>query len=276
LRASDYAPSTHDILATSSLPAYAVLTDSKSLYRKVLEELDEVKGELEGRFGEVKAAVGEFRGAELALVYYGPGSSLALSVLEELFRKGARAFVKLGFGALVPLEGPEAFVCVGAMKLDWLLAAPSCAPPAVPSFALTRELAGSLEARNVSYDEGIAISVGAALKSLDPDTKATILSLWKKFGAAVVDIDTAALLAAARFKRMKAASLIVPASSIGEHQAPCVWPEADLDERKGRLHEVLREAAAAAVEALHRLKERSSAEAQARLFSEERRRAPAG
>uniref|UniRef100_A0A7J3ZK31 Nucleoside phosphorylase domain-containing protein n=1 Tax=Fervidicoccus fontis TaxID=683846 RepID=A0A7J3ZK31_9CREN len=261
-----------DVIPLEKLPAHVILTDNKWLFNETLRQLDENPTVSDGEYG-VKVARGLFRGVELAIVYYGMGSSSIVALIEELYRKGVRAVEKVGFGVYATAQSPPARVPIGAVRLDKVTE--NLYPlevPAVPSFSLTSEIVRSLETLNVDHQEDLVISIGAMTRGFDNDLKALVVALWRKLGINVMDLDTATLYLMSYARKIKASSIIIPVIPLGDLQTVGCWINYKVDERRREQVDTYRGIVSAALESIYHFREKAAMEFQAKLLEKRVRR----
>ncbi|MEM4475460.1 MAG: hypothetical protein QW405_03515, partial [Fervidicoccaceae archaeon] len=200
-----------ELVPTEQLAELSLLTDNQWIFDVAVERLDRIREEIEGPYW-IRSAVGTFRGASVVVTRY--GASLLPVLLEELLRKGARVLVKIGLGVYLVQGRPQLVLCVGAARFDRSLDAYySPEAPAIASFKLAIEVAESLEALGVDYEEEVVLSVGAPIRNLEEICRTSASTVIRRLGITTIDVDTAALYLTVRAKKAKAVSLVIPAFS---------------------------------------------------------------
>lgn len=263
-----------EVIPLERLPAHVILTDNKWLFNESLRQLDENPVLSDGEYG-VRVARGLFRGVELAVIYYGMGSSSLITLIEELYRKGVRTIEKVGFGIYATSQNPPTRVSIGAVRLDRI--SENLYPievPAVPSFSLTSEIVRSLETLNIDHQEDLVISIGAMTRNIDDDFKTLIHTLWRKLGITVMDLDTATLYLTSYARRMKASSIVIPVIPLGDLQTIGCWINYKVDERRKEQVNVYRGVISAALESIYHFREKATMEFQAKLLEKRVRKGP--
>jgi uridine phosphorylase len=159
-------------------------------------------------------ATGYFEGARITVSAFGMGAPIATVVMHELAQLGVKRFVRLGTAmSLGAAELGDFVLAHGAIRGESTSA--SYLPvefPAVPDFALTRELDDAVSAMGVPSTSGLYASydgfytemfeTGLGVRPV-ADRYAELV----KWGVIAVDMETSAILVAARALGVAAASL---------------------------------------------------------------------
>ncbi len=239
------------LLEADRLTKYAILTDNPWIYEGIFDLFEEEAKQLRGFYG-VRGVVGKYKDLDIALIGYGVGSSELMMVLEELFRSGVRIVVKIGYGLYIMTERPPARVAVGAIRFD--KTSEGLLPlemPALASFDLVGQVIHAFTDEEIPYEADLVLSTGYPYPHLEEDH---FPSWWRRLGVNVIDTDTATLYIAAYYRRMKAASVIIPVMSSSEILERGSWITYKPSPKEASEHEHL---LSAVLEAIYHSKEKA-------------------
>ena len=149
------------------------------------------------QFGEYTVYSGVFEGERLGLLYHGSGS----------FSGGMRSDLRVG----------DIVVCSGGIREDRVtLDYVPLEYPAIPSRKMVQAEIEACESLGVAYKEGLTLSAGTMYPGSGFETARGVLDqsvldrvhLWKKVGAANVDIETTTVLTMTRLYDMHGGALL--------------------------------------------------------------------
>lgn len=214
----------------------AVLVGDRGRVLLAAEILDDAEVLNEDR--GLTTATGSYRGERITVSAFGMGAPIAAVVLHELAGLGVRRFVRLGTVMTVgETQLGEFVVAHGAVRGE--STSSTYLPleyPAVPDFALTRALEDAVREADLPTRSGLYASydgfytemfeTGVGLTSVD-DRYATL----ERVGIVATDMETSAVLVAARALRVAAASLCL-ASVAGRTNEKMARPERAVAEKQ--------------------------------------------
>lgn len=158
---------------------------------------------------------------DFVFVYiFGVGAPHAVIVLEELIALGITEFINIGICG--GLQKPGFFVCEKAIRDEGT--SQHYLPHAkysYPDKQLTEDLEKSFKKLKVKYTKGAGWTIDAVFM----ETKAEIKK-YKKEGVNTVDMETAALFAVAKIRKVKIASALFTSDILSED-----WKDFYKDER---------------------------------------------
>ena len=172
-----------------------------------LKNMEDVR--ILSQFGEYTVYSGVYAGERLGLLYHGSGSFSVSTAIDELAMLGAKAILRVGNsgGMREDLRIGDIVVCSGGIRQDRVtLDYVPLEYPAIPSRHMVQAQIEACEGMNVPYKEGITRSVGTMYPGSGFETARGVLDqavldrvhLWKKVGAANVDIETTTVLTMTR------------------------------------------------------------------------------
>lgn len=182
-----------------------------------LKLMDDVQ--ILSQFGEYTVYSGVFEGERLGLLYHGSGSFSVSTAIDELAMLGAKAVLRVGNsgGMRDDLRIGDIVVCSGGIREDRItLDYVPLEFPAVPSRQMVQAEIEACESIGFPYKEGITLSVGTMYPGSGFETALGVLDqtvldrvhLWKKVGAANVDIETTTVLTMTRIYGMHGGALL--------------------------------------------------------------------
>lgn len=171
------------------------------------------------QFGEYTVYSGLYEGERLGLLYHGSGSFSVSTAIDELAMLGAKAILRVGnSGGMRPdLRVGDIVVCSGGIREDRVtLDYVPLEYPAIPSRQMVQAEIEACERKGVDYKEGLTLSVGTMYPGSGFETALGVLDqtvldrvhLWKKVGAANVDIETTTVLTMTRLFGMHGGALL--------------------------------------------------------------------
>lgn len=171
------------------------------------------------QFGEYTVYSGLYEGERLGLLYHGSGSFSVSTAIDELAMLGAKAILRVGnSGGMRPdLRVGDIVVCSGGIREDRVtLDYVPLEYPAIPSRQMVQAEIEACEGKGVAYKEGLTLSVGTMYPGSGFETALGVLDqtvldrvhLWKKVGAANVDIETTTVLTMTRLFGMHGGALL--------------------------------------------------------------------
>ena len=172
-----------------------------------LKNMEDVR--ILSQFGEYTVYSGVYAGERRGLLYHGSGSFSVSTAIDELAMLGAKAILRVGNsgGMREDLRIGDIVVCSGGIRQDRVtLDYVPLEYPAIPSRHMVQAQIEACEGMNVPYKEGITLSVGTMYPGSGFETARGVLDqavldrvhLWKKVGAANVDIETTTVLTMTR------------------------------------------------------------------------------
>ena len=155
------------------------------------------------QFGEYTVYSGVFEGERLGLLYHGSGSFSVSTAIDELAMLGAKAILRVGNSGGIR----EDRVTLDYVPLEY---------PAIPSRKMVQAEIEACESLGVAYKEGLTLSAGTMYPGSGFETARGVLDqsvldrvhLWKKVGAANVDIETTTVLTMTRLYDMHGGALL--------------------------------------------------------------------
>ena len=171
------------------------------------------------QFGEYTVYSGVFEGERLGLLYHGSGSFSVSTAIDELAMLGAKAILRVGNsgGMRSDLRVGDIVVCSGGIREDRVtLDHVPLEYPAIPSRKMVPAEIEACESLGVAYKEGLTLSAGTMYPGSGFETARGVLDqsvldrvhLWKKVGAANVDIETTTVLTMTRLYDMHGGALL--------------------------------------------------------------------
>ena len=171
------------------------------------------------QFGEYTVYSGVFEGERLGLLYHGRGSFSVSTAIDELAMLGAKAILRVGNsgGMRSDLRVGDIVVCSGGIREDRVtLDYVPLEYPAIPSRKMVQAEIEACESLGVAYKEGLTLSAGTMYPGSGFETARGVLDqsvldrvhLWKKVGAANVDIETTTVLTMTRLYDMHGGALL--------------------------------------------------------------------
>lgn len=214
----------------------AVLVGDRGRVLLAAEVLDDAEVLNEDR--GLTTATGWYRGTRITVSAFGMGAPIAAVVLHELAQLGVRRFVRLGTVMTVgPTHLGDFVTAHGAVRGESTSA--TYLPlefPAVPDFALTAALEGAVAAAGLPGRGGLYASYDGFYTDMF-ETGAGRMPVAERYaqlervGVVATDMETSAVLVAARALGVAAASLCL-ASVDGDTNDKMARPERALAERQ--------------------------------------------
>lgn len=168
----------------------------------------------DGYFGRQLGFLGDTGGKVAIIGRFGVGAPAAVVMLEELIAFGVKRFVSVGTaGGLVKGLFPgELVVCSGALRDEG--ASYHYLPegrPALPDPGLSDALAAAFDSASVPYRRGLSWTTDGIYRETRPDVDAAVA-----LGAVTVEMEAAALFAAAEYRRVPLAACFTISDSLAE------------------------------------------------------------
>lgn len=171
------------------------------------------------QFGEYTVYSGEFEGERLGLLYHGSGSFSVSTAIDELAMLGAKAILRVGNsgGMRSDLRIGDIVVCSGGIREDRVTLDYVPLPyPAIPSRQMVQAEIEACRSLDVPFKEGLTLSAGTMYPGSGFETARGVLDqtvldrvhLWKKVGAANVDIETTTVLTMTRLYEIHGGALL--------------------------------------------------------------------
>ncbi len=255
-----------DLVSEDSFPSYAMITQSPWLFEEASKILEETPVYSKGLYG-LRIAKGQFRGMDVSIILYGIGSSELIVLLEELYRKGIRVIGKLDFGVCITgKKSFEAVLAMGAIRLDRILVNQyPLELPAIPNFNFVNEIEKALGMEGISREGGLVISLGTPVRYLE---NGVVPEYLRKIGINFVDVDTATFYVISLTKKIKAASIIIPALSGSEASDYGLW--VTYTPRRKREEEQYNKIITAFFESLYQFKEKAEMESETKRYERDK------
>lgn len=182
-----------------------------------LKQMDDIA--VLSQFGEYTVYSGLFEGERLGLLYHGSGSFSVSTAIDELAALGVRAILRVGnSGGMRPdLKIGDLVICSGGIREDRVML--DYVPveyPAVPSRHMVQAEIAAFESLEIPFKEGLTLSVGTMYPGSGFETARGVMDqtvlnrvhLWKKIGAANVDIETTTVLTMTRLFGLHGGALL--------------------------------------------------------------------
>lgn len=232
----------------TELSRYAILTDSRHIFQRFEQELDNVVRE-EGSL-YANAVQGEYINMKVSVINYPPGASNTVLVFDEMLRKGVRVAVKIGYGVYLRPTRHPLRIALAAVRLEGLLN--HVYPPEIPSVAsitLVNHLSRALENRDVPHDIDLVASVGMPLRNLE---NGFLPNSVRKWDINVIDTDTSIFYLMAYQRKAMASSVIIPIMSAAEAEEYGIWSEHEISKK---MEDLFNRIAPSVLEGLWQVKE---------------------
>ncbi|MEW7866278.1 nucleoside phosphorylase [Aeromonas diversa] len=172
---------------------------------RIAAQLDDVA--LLGQSREFRLANGRYRGRNITVCSTGIGAPSAIIALEELVQSGARQLVRVGSaGSLQPAVALGDLVVVeGAVRHDGAsLAYLPAEYPACADLGLQQGLLAAVRATGHPLHHGLVRSHDAFYR----DDEQAVCDLWHRRGILAADMESGALLAVGRYRRVRVAAVL--------------------------------------------------------------------
>lgn len=180
----------------------------------------------------LKTVSGDYRGKRVTVSAFGMGAPIAAIVLHELFALGVTTFLRIGTAMAVPPASIGDFVLAdGALRAEGT--SPSYAPlgyPAIADFDLNTALRKRLSSAGRAWHAGIFGTYDGfytEMFALSGERRAMIEGLKRdieRMGLIGTDMETSALLTAARILGARASTLCV--ATVDAHSQEKISDEA--------------------------------------------------
>jgi uridine phosphorylase len=201
----------------------AILVGDPGRVARIAPHLQEVRMLPERR--GLRTLIGAHRGRRISVSAFGMGAPIATVVLHELFALGVREFLRIGtVMALPPAKLGDLVLADGALRGEGTSA--TYAPlgfPAIADFALSVRLRQRLGAGARPWHAGVFASYDGfytEMFALEPHRRTAVERLraeLRHLSIIAVDMETAALLTAARVLGARASSLCLATVSAATH-----------------------------------------------------------
>lgn len=148
-----------------------------------------------------------FDGIPFTICSTGIGGTSALIAIEELIKCGMKAVVRIGSAGSLQknVHNAELIIVEGAVRCDGasrMYVGPEY--PAVSDMDLLQSIKEDLSKAPVTFHKGVVYSHD----SFYTDRENDICKYWSSFGVLGADMETASIIALARIKNIKAASIL--------------------------------------------------------------------